>query len=100
MRDHSPEAFAKVVDRLLASPKNGERWARYWLDVAGYGEDDVRGSAEPPKSAYPNAWRYREWVIEAFNSDMPYDLFVKVQIVRKPAGFSSCSVLAKTPASA
>jgi hypothetical protein len=80
LADASPAAFAKVVDRLLDSPQYGVRWARYWLDVARYGEDDVRGSVEPPKPAYPNAWRYRDWVIEAFNQDLPYPLFVKAQI--------------------
>lgn len=80
LKDTSPNAFARVVDRLLASPQYGVRWARYWLDVARYGEDDFRGSVVPPKPAYPNAWRYRDWVIEAFNQDMPYQLFVKAQI--------------------
>jgi len=80
LADDTPNAFAKVVDRLLASPQYGVRWARYWLDIARYGEDDVRGSVEPPKPAYPNAWRYRDWVIDAFNRDMPYDVFVKAQI--------------------
>jgi mono/diheme cytochrome c family protein len=80
LKDTSPNAFAKVVDRLLVSPHYGERWGRYWLDIARYGEDDVRGSMDPPKPAYPNAWRYRDWVIEALNRDMPYDLFVKAQL--------------------
>ena len=75
--DESPAAFAKVVDRLLASPHFGERWGRYWLDVARYAEDDIRGLS---REAYPNAWRYRDWVVQAFNSDMPYDEFVKAQI--------------------
>lgn len=80
LTDTSPNAFAKVVDRLLASPHYGERWGRYWLDIARYGEDDVRGSMDPPKPAYPNAWRYRDWVINAFNRDMPYNLLVKAQL--------------------
>jgi len=75
--DSSPQAFARVVDRLLASPHFGERWGRYWLDVARYGEDDARGTRV---EYYSNAWRYRDWIIEAFNRDMPYDLFVKAQI--------------------
>ncbi len=66
-----------LVDRLLASPHFGERWARHWLDVARYGEDDYTGTEPKP---YPNAWRYRDWVIEAFNRDLPYDQFVKAQI--------------------
>ncbi|MGH9426287.1 MAG: DUF1549 and DUF1553 domain-containing protein, partial [Terriglobia bacterium] len=80
LKDTSATAFAKVVDRLLASPQYGVRWARHWLDLARYAEDDVRGTVVPPKPAYPNAWRYRDWVIEAFNQDMPYKLFVKAQI--------------------
>ncbi len=73
LEDSSSSALARVVDRLLASPHFGERWARYWLDVARYAENDRKGP-------YPNAWRYRDWVVEAFNQDMPYDLFVKAQI--------------------
>ena len=73
LKDSSPSAVTKLVDRLLASPHFGERWARYWLDVARYAENDQEGP-------YPNAWRYRDWVVEAFNRDMPYDLFVKAQI--------------------
>lgn len=80
LKDSSPHAFAKVVDRLLASPHYGERWGRYWLDVARYAEDDVRGGGPNGREVYPNAWRYRDWVIEAFNRDMPYDAFVKTQI--------------------
>jgi cytochrome c553 len=71
------ESYTQVVDKLLASPHFGERWGRYWLDVARYGEDDIRGLSREP---YPNAWRYRDWVVQAFNSDMPYDQFVKAQI--------------------
>ena len=74
--DSSPQAFARVVDRLLASPHYGERWGRYWLDVARYGEDDSHGFG----GSHVNAFRYRDWVIQAFNDDMPYDLFVKAQI--------------------
>lgn len=80
LTDSSTSAFAKVVDRLLASPHYGERWGRYWLDVARYAEDDVRGGGPKGREVYPNAWRYRDWVVEAFNRDMPYDLFVKAQI--------------------
>ena len=80
LKDSSPTAFGTVVDRLLASPHYGERWGRYWLDVARYGEDDVRGGSPRGREVYPNAWRYRDWVIEAFNRDMPYDAFVRAQI--------------------
>src|SRR5579863_2546476 len=77
LRDNSPDAFRKVVDRLLASPHYGERWGRYWLDVARYSDDRLNSTNDDP---YPNAFRYRDWVIQAFNEDMPYDLFVKAQI--------------------
>jgi len=81
-KDTSPDAFAKVVDRLLASPRYGERWGRMWLDVARYGEDDYRSLNPNPRGyrPYPNAWAYRDWVIQAFNDDMPYDQFVKAQL--------------------
>src|SRR5205823_6049252 len=68
LRDTSPHAFAKVVDRLLASPHYGERWGRYWLDVARYSDDKLNSTQDDP---YPNAFRYRDWVIQAFNEDMP-----------------------------
>jgi hypothetical protein len=77
LQDSSPEAFAKVVDRLLASSHYGERWGRYWLDVARYSDDRLDSEIEDP---YRNAFRYRDWVIQAFNDDMPYDQFVKAQI--------------------
>ncbi|MEO5926610.1 MAG: PSD1 and planctomycete cytochrome C domain-containing protein [Bryobacteraceae bacterium] len=80
--DKSPDAFAKVIDRLLASPQYGERWGREWLDVARYGEDDYRSLNPNPRGyfPYPNAFMYRDWVIQAMNDDMPYDKFVKAQI--------------------
>ena len=74
--DKSPEAFAKVVDRLLASPRYGERWGRNWLDVARYA--DSTGMDED--NIYPHAWRYRDYVIEAFNQDTPFNEFVKQQL--------------------
>jgi mono/diheme cytochrome c family protein len=77
VRDTSKDAFAKVVDRLLASPHYGERWARYWLDVARYSDDKLNSTMDEP---YANSFRYRDWVIGAFNQDMPYDMFVKAQI--------------------
>ena len=81
-KDNSPDAFAKVVDRLLASPHYGERWGRIWLDVARFGEDDYRSLNPFPRGyrPYPNAWAYRDWVIRAFNDDLPYDQFVKAQL--------------------
>ncbi len=74
--DDSPLAFATVVERLLASPQYGERWGRHWLDVARYG--DSNGLDE--NLALGNAWRYRDYVIEAFNADMPYDEFLREQL--------------------
>jgi cytochrome c553 len=80
--DTAPDAFAKVVDRLLASPRYGEAWGRHWLDVARYAEDDPR-SLDPMQrgyNPYPNAYLYRDWVVKAFNDDMPYGTFVKAQL--------------------
>jgi hypothetical protein len=81
-KDTAPDAFSKVVDRLLASPHYGERWGRVWLDVARFGEDDYRSLNPNPRGyhPYPNAYVYRDWVIQAFNDDMPYDQFVKAQL--------------------
>jgi hypothetical protein len=75
--DTSPNAFARVVDRLLASPHYGERWGRHWLDVARFGEEDIQGRYNVP---YENAWRFRDWVVDAFNKDLPHSLFVEAQI--------------------
>ena len=77
MRDDSPDAFAKVVDQLLESPHYGERWGRYWLDIARYGDEKLASTRDDP---YPNAFRYRDWVVQAFNEDMPYNMFVKAQL--------------------
>jgi hypothetical protein len=75
--DRSPDKYETLVARLLASPHYGERWARYWLDVVRYAEDNPGNITNPP---YPHAWRYRDWVIESFNKDVPYDRFVKLQL--------------------
>jgi hypothetical protein len=74
--DQSPKAFDNVVERLLASPRYGERWGRHWLDVARYA--DSTGADEDHR--YPYAWRYRDYVIDAFNRDLPYDRFLREQI--------------------
>ncbi|MBI3679307.1 MAG: DUF1553 domain-containing protein [Acidobacteria bacterium] len=76
LADDSPDAFAKVVDRLLASPRYGERWARHWLDLARYADSEGFKSDE----TRPYVWRYRDYVIRSFNSDKPYDRFLKEQI--------------------
>ena len=80
--DKSPNAYEKVVDRLLASPRYGERWGRHWLDVARYAEDDVRGLDPKDRGYMPfeGAYVYRDWVIQAFNNDMPYGQFLKAQL--------------------
>ncbi len=76
LADNSPKAFEKVVDRLLASPRYGEKWARHWLDLARYAESEGFKADE----TRPNAWRYRDYVIKSFNEDKPYDRFIKEQI--------------------
>jgi len=76
LADESNDAFARVVDRLLASPRYGERWGRHWLDVARFA--DSNGLDE--NLAYANAYRYRDYVIDAFNRDKPFDRFVQEQI--------------------
>ena len=80
VQDDSPDAFAKVVDRLLASPHYGERWGRHWLDVARYSDTvgQPRRNIEDP--LYPFAWGYRDYVIRSFNENKPYDVFIKEQI--------------------
>ena len=77
LADESPAAFARVVDRLLASPRYGERWGRHWLDVARYGEDQAH-TFEARK--YPYGYRYRDWVVQALNQDLPYDRFLLEQV--------------------
>ncbi len=74
--DRAPDAFEKVVDRLLASPRFGERWGRHWLDVARFAET----TGKTTNFNYPHAWRYRDYVIAAFNADKPFDQFVKEQL--------------------
>jgi cytochrome c553 len=74
--DRSPQRYEHVVDRLLSSRHYGERWGRHWLDVARYAESSGKDS----NVVYPHAWRYRDWVIEAFDSDLAYDRFLTEQI--------------------
>ena len=74
--DKDPKAYSKLVDRLLADKRYGERWARLWLDLARYA--DTAGYEGDPD--LPHAWRYRDYVIDAFNSDKPYNLFIREQI--------------------
>ncbi|MGC4046440.1 MAG: PSD1 and planctomycete cytochrome C domain-containing protein [Armatimonas sp.] len=76
VKDSDPKAYEKLVDKLLASPAYGERWGRHWLDLARYADS---GGFEGDKDR-PLMWRYRDWVIDAFNSDMPYDRFLRFQL--------------------
>lgn len=78
VKDTSPDAYARLVDRLLESPHYGERWGRHWLDVARYAEDNT--NMGPHNGPYPHAYRYRDWVIKALNNDMPYDEFIIRQL--------------------
>ena len=76
VNDRAPDAYERLVDRLLASPRFGERWGRHWLDLVRYGE--TRGHEYDP--AIPNAWQYRDYVVRAFNADVPYDQFLTEHI--------------------
>jgi mono/diheme cytochrome c family protein len=78
VNDQAEGAFARVVDRLLASPQYGERWGRYWLDVARYA--DTKGYVFTEERRYPFAYTYRDYVIRAFNEDLPYDRFIVEQL--------------------
>ncbi len=76
LADASPGAWERLIDRLLASPRYGERWGRHWLDVVRYADSNGFEHDEPR----PDAWRYRDYTIEAFNSDKPYDVFIEEQL--------------------
>jgi hypothetical protein len=76
VKDDSPDAWEKVIDRLLASPAYGERWGRHWLDLARYADTNGYEFDEPR----PDAWRYRDYVIRSFNADKPYDRFILEQL--------------------
>ncbi len=76
LSDKSPNAYEKIVNRLLASPRYGERWARHWLDVVHYADSHGHDQDRPR----PNAWPYRDWVIRALNDDKPYSRFVQEQL--------------------
>ncbi len=99
LADQSPTAFARVVDRLLASPHYGEHWGRHWLDVVRYTDSfDARGIGGG--GDVPEAYRYRDWVVGAFNEDLPYDQFVMNQVagdilsLREGRGFSTNGLIA------
>ncbi|MEX2175504.1 MAG: PSD1 and planctomycete cytochrome C domain-containing protein [Pirellulaceae bacterium] len=74
--DQDPQAFAKVIDRLLSTPQFGERWGRHWLDVARYGESTSKERNIP----FPNAWKYRDYVYDSLAADKPFDQFIREQI--------------------
>src|SRR5205823_513686 len=75
--DPSPDAYERLIDRLIASPHYGERWGRHWLDVAGYADSEGVATEDPVR---PDAWKYRDYVVRAFNADMPYDRFITEQL--------------------
>ena len=77
LADKSPDAYDRLVDRLVASPRYGERWGRYWLDLAGYADSEGKREQDLPR---PNAWRYRDYVIRSFNADKPYARFLVEQL--------------------
>src|SRR5262249_20362718 len=75
--DHRPDAYERLIDRLLDSPRYGERWGHYWLDLAGYADSEGKREQDLPR---PYAWRYRDYVIRSFNADKPYDRFLLEQM--------------------
>jgi len=91
-KDEDPRAYEKLIDELLASPHYGERWGRYWLDVARYAET----CSYERDQVKPDAWKYRDWVIKAFNDDMPYDRFVLEQLAGDELPDRSPSTLVAT----
>ncbi len=79
VNDTAPDAYERLVETLLARPQYGEQWARHWLDVARY--SDTKGYVYAREERFwPHAWNYRDWVVEALNSDMPYNRFLLLQI--------------------
>ena len=82
--DPSPTAYEALIDRLLASPQYGQRWARHWLDVARYA--DTKGYAFTSDPRYPFAYTYRDYVVNSFNDDKPYDRFVIEQLAADRLG--------------
>ena len=81
-KDQSPDAYERLADRLLASPAHGERWGQHWLDLARFAETD----GYEFDSVRKEAWRYRDWVVEALNADLPYDEFVRQQVAGDEQG--------------
>jgi hypothetical protein len=101
LKDAAPDAFDTVVERLLASPHYGERWGRHWLDLARYAVVREDGQAKKREvSEIYEAWRYRDWVVDAFSRDMPYDDFVRHQVAgdlippKEPGGVNVEGIIA------
>ena len=87
LADASPDAYERLVERLLASPRYGERWGRHWLDVAGYADSNGYFSADSDR---PLAWKYRDYVVRSFNTDAPFDRFAREQLAGDElAGYTS-----------
>ena len=94
LADRRVDAYERLVGRLLVSPRYGERMASLWLNVARYAEDQAHQVGDDATHFYPNAWRYRSWVIEAFNRDLPYDQFIKLQLAADKLDGSETSATA------
>ena len=92
VRDQRPDAYERLVDRYLASPHYGVRWARWWLDLARYGESNGFEFDE----FRPAAWRYRDWVVDAFNATVPYDEFARLQLAGDVLRPSDAEAIAAT----
>ena len=86
LKDKRRDAYERVVERLLASPRFGERMASLWLPLARYAEDQAHQVGSDVKFFYPNAYKYRDWIIGAFNRDLPYDEFVRLQLAADQLG--------------
>src|SRR5262249_28425270 len=86
-KDTAPDAYERLVERLLASPHYGERWGQHWLDVVRFAETHGFEMNQPR----PNAWRYRDYVIAAFNEDKPYDRFVLEQLAGDALGVDAAT---------
>jgi len=99
--DPSMDAYSDLIDSLLRSPRYGERWGRYWLDVARWAEDHP--TSEATNRPFQHAWRYRDWVIEAINKDIPYDRFIRMQFAAdllpgfEPADMRALGYLGNAP---
>jgi hypothetical protein len=99
LEDTSPDAYARVIDRLLASPRYGEHWGRHWLDLVRYA--DARDLIQlPPASDFREIWHYRDWVVESFNRDLPYSDFIRHQLAgdllppSSPGGLNKDGIIA------